>query len=318
MKEGFSNAGISDEVANFLLDAWRSSTRSQYNCVLKKWTDFCLKNNISVFQPTINEVLEYLLDGFKSGNYSYSTINSHRSALSSIIQLEGKPAGQHPLVVKFVKACFNKRPQLSKVSVTWDVDLVLRYLKTLSPVNTIPMYLLTHKVVMLLLLLSGQRGQSIHVLDIRNLKLNKSVAQFQIGTLLKQSRPGSGIMELKFKAYAPDRRLCVVTALQAYIDRTTDVRGDCTQLLLTYRKPIHAASRDSIRRWTRAVLQEAGVDLSVFSPHSTRSASTSKVATKLPLSTILTTAGWSRESTFTKYYRKNVDTKCDFSNAILS
>ncbi len=314
---GFNHAGVSDEVASFLLDAWRSSTRSQYNSVLKKWTDFCSKKGVAVFQPTINEVLEYLLEGFNSCNYSYSTINSHRSALSSIIQLEGKPAGQHPLVVKFVKACFNKRPQLSKVSVTWDVDLVLRYVKSLSPVGTIPMQLLTHKVVILLLLLSGQRGQSVHLLNIKNLKINKSIAHFQIGDLLKQSRPGSGITELKFKAYAPDRRLCIVTALRAYIDRTAEVRGECTQLLLTYRKPVHGASRDSIRRWTGAVLQEAGVDLSVFTPHSARAASTSKVATKLPLSTILTTAGWSRESTFTKYYKKNVDSKCDFGDAIL-
>ncbi|MPC46370.1 hypothetical protein E2C01_040089 [Portunus trituberculatus] len=46
-------------------------------------------------------------------------------------------------------------------------------------------------------------------------------------------------------------------------------------------------------------MQSAGIDLNIFSPHSTRSASTSKAALKLPLATVISTVGWSRESTFT-------------------
>ena len=37
----------------------------------------------------------------------------------------------------------------------------------------------------------------------------------------------------------------------------------------------------------------AGVDLSIFSPYSTRAAATSKVFGKVQLGTILRTAGWS-------------------------
>ena len=45
----------------------------------------------------------------------------------------------------------------------------------------------------------------------------------------------------------------------------------------------------------------------VFKPHSTFSASTSKAAAKqIPLRTIMNTAGWSRQSTFTKFYKKTV------------
>jgi hypothetical protein len=317
IKSSFAQAGLSQEVSDFLMNSWRTSTRSQYDGIIRSWMTYCNSRGVNVFDPTINQVLEYLLHCFRERDYSYSSINSHRSALSTIIQLNGKPAGQHPLVVRFVKACFNSRPQLSKLTVTWDVDIVLAYLKSLSPVKSIPMSLLTHKVVMLLLLLSGQRGQSLHLLDVRNMKLTDSRATFQLGDLIKQSRPGSGIPELAFKAYAPDRRLCIITTLRAYLSRTEATRSDCTQLLLTYRKPVHAASRDSIRRWTKAVLQQAGVDLSIFRPHSTRSASTSKVATKLPLSTILATAGWSNESTFTKYYQKPVASKTDFGEAVL-
>ena len=62
----------------------------------------------------------------------------------------------------------------------------------------------------------------------------------------------------------------------------------------------------------------AGIDLTVFSPHSTRSASSSKAALKLPLATILSTVGWSKESTFARYYRRPLVRSGLFANAVLS
>ncbi len=143
------------------------------------------------------------------------------------------------------------------------------------------MQMLSYKLTMLLALLSGQRGQTIHLLDIRNMSLSKSHVCFRIGDLVKQSRPGTHIQELSFKAYAPDRRLCIVTVLTEYIERTKNPRGTITQLLLTHRAPVRAASRDTIRRWIRDVMSNAGIDMNIFTPHSTRAASTSKAATKI-------------------------------------
>ena len=68
------------------------------------------------------------------------------------------------------------------------------------------------KLVMLLLLLSGHRGQTIHLLEVRNMSLSFSRATFQLGEPLKQQRPGKHVKELAFKGYAPDHRLCMVTA----------------------------------------------------------------------------------------------------------
>ena len=65
---------------------------------------------------------------FKQG-LSYSTLNVVRSALSTIIQVGDKPVWQHYLVIRFLKAVFNQRLALPKTEVTWDVDLLLKYLK---------------------------------------------------------------------------------------------------------------------------------------------------------------------------------------------
>ena len=89
---------------------------------------------------------------------------------------------------------------------------------------------------------------------------------FRLRDLVKQRQPGNQINELVFRAYAPDRRVCAVTVLQADLKCTKNVRAGASQLLLTYQKPVHAASRDSIRRWTRDRLLTSEIDTSILDP----------------------------------------------------
>ena len=68
------------------------------------------------------------------------------------------------------------------------------------------------------------------------------------------------------------------------------------------------------------MLSNSGVDTNVFSPYSTRSASVSAANSKgVPLHKILSAGGWSRASTFSKYYNKPiVDTHgCDYGSSLL-
>ena len=56
-----------------------------------------------------------------------------------------------------------------------------------------------------------------------------------------------------------------------------------------------------------ATLGHAGIDLSRFKPHSISPSSTSGAAkAKVPLDTILRTAGWRGYRTFAKYYQKPI------------
>ena len=59
--------------------------------------------------------------------------------------------------------------------------------------------------------------------------------------------------------------------------------------------------------WVKKGLKLAGVNMDIFTAHSTRAASTSKVKGSVKLSTILKTAGWRRSQTFAKYYDKVVE-----------
>ena len=116
----------------------------------------------------------------------------------------------------------------------------------------------------------------------------------------------------------PDVCLCVVKHLEQYIYQTQDKRSTEKQLLISFQKPHKAVSVDTISRWIKTVLQQAGIDTKVFGAHSTRSASTSAAkANSVSLETIMKSAGWSQESTFTKYYQMPIVSQHNFGQELL-
>lgn len=126
---------------------------------------------------------------------------------------------------------------------------------------------------------------------------------------------------LTFKAYAPDRRLCVYTYLKEYLARTEKLRGQETQLLISFQKPYKGVATDTIGRWAKTVLSQAGINTAIFSAHSTRAASVSAAKKKgVPLDIMMSTAGWSNAGTFKAYYDKPVQdcSSVTYGDVILS
>ena len=71
----------------------------------------CLQWEIDPFLPPVSFLLDFLLGEFQRVPIrSYSTMNTIRSALSAIAKIDGQPAGQHALVVRFMKAVFRRGP----------------------------------------------------------------------------------------------------------------------------------------------------------------------------------------------------------------
>lgn len=60
----FQEQGISRDVLQIMKESWRGSTRNQYATVIK-WTSFCGERRIHLFQPTVNNVLQFLLKFYK-------------------------------------------------------------------------------------------------------------------------------------------------------------------------------------------------------------------------------------------------------------
>ena len=143
--------------------------------------------------------------------------------------------------------------------------------------------------------------------------MSKSQFTFKVSSKVKHTKPGRHLQDLKFKAYAPDRRLCIYTYLQKYLA--------VTKLLISFHKPYQAVSRDTIRRWIKQVLSNSGIDTNVFSAYSTRSPSVSAANLKgVPLDKILLAGGWSHASTFSKYCNKPIVSThgCDYGSSLLN
>jgi len=262
--------------------------------------------------------LEFLTTLFES-NLGYSALNTARSALSSLgLKVEGFSAGTHPLVVRYMKGVFNIRPTVSRYTHIWDVNKVLHYLCKLSPVKQLSLKDLTLKLVMLLALTNAARIDTVHKLSVNQFKKTSSEFVFQFSSLLKQSRPGFECSSMRVKAYPPDRRLCTYFVMKEYLLRTRNLRKQEECLLLSYVKPHSGVSKDTVARWIKTVMCRAGIDISLFGAHSVRSAVTSKANERaVPIQDILKTAGWSRESTFAKYYKKKVAHEDTFQKAVL-
>ena len=124
---------------------------------------------------------------------------------------------------------------------------------------------------------------------------------FQIVEHLKQRRPGVNNPLVKLKAFT-GKTLCVATTLREYLTRTQTLRGSESQLFISYQRPFKKVSRDTISRWVKSVLIDFGKETSGIKPHSTRIARTSAVNNaSVSLDDSLQTAGWSSESTFTRF-----------------
>jgi len=320
IRSRLSSQQISRRTSNVILQSWRSGTHKQYEVHIKKWKKFCGKRKIDYLQASLAQALDFLAELFEN-NYSYSSINTARSALSTLILLDGNITfGCHPYVIRFLKGVYNLRPPVARYQKIWDVDIVLRHLRKLSPVRDLGLKKLTLKLVMLMALITAHRAQTLHLLDLNMLRKSSSGYTFTFDKVIKTSRPGQSLPVLEFKAYPKDRRLCIVTVLKEYLKRRSIVNiGGSKKLFLSFVAPHKPVVRSTISRWIKEVLAQSGIDITVYKAHSTRAAATSKAkSADIPVEDILKAAGWARAGTFAQYYNKPVVGSSSFAGAVLN
>ena len=166
VREVLQESGIPGKIADIIISAWISGTLKAYNTY-----GFCtvVKGGQNPLQPTEIAVLLFLTLLFEEGKgYSSLSIAIH-------------------LISNFFRGVFNRRPALPRNNVTWDAYMVLNFMKTWALAKRLSLRQLTLKVMVLVLLLSGQRGQTIWLLDTRNITLSKNDVRWRTGDLIKTS-----------------------------------------------------------------------------------------------------------------------------------
>ena len=315
--------GLSKQSVDLYLNSWRPNTRKQYAVYAKKWNTICILKGWNKENPSLNQGIWFLTDLFNKG-LSYSAINIARSTLSLLLpQYEGYDFDKHPVVCRVLKGIYNKRPQRSRYAATWDVDIVLTYLSELFPLNRLTLRELTTKLVLLMLLTSCQRVQTLSSLRLSDLiwSADNLTAVFRLSNVLKHNKRGS-LGVLTFHSFNSDPRICVVKTLKEYIVRTNGLREvrdkHVDELFIITTPPFSVASKATIARWTKETLAKAGIDTNLFKAHSIRGASTSKLnSLHVSVTEIMQKASWKCESTFQKFYNKTLMPK-DVSHKVLS
>lgn len=258
----------------------------------------------------VRHILKFLTHLFCVEKLAFNSINVARSAISSVL-FDDHKLSDNPLISRFIRGVYNKRPFIPKNTVIWDTSVVLNFLEKWHPAKNLSLRQLSIKTVLLCLLVSGQRGQTIWSMCIENMKFLKDKVTCAIGDPIKTTKKNSHIKELSFKQYV-NKALCVRHYLAQYKLRTDPLRSKEKEegghrLFVTTIPPHTPIKRGTLTSWVRVGLSLCGVDMDKFTPHSTRSASTSKVRSIVPLSTILSTAGWKRAATFARFYDKKIE-----------
>lgn len=248
---------------------------------------------------------------------TYGTLNSYRSALSLITNVS---LGSDERVKRFFKGVSVIKPSKPKYALTWDPAPLISYLASLWPHENLSLELLTRKLATLLILASVQRVQSLSLIKRVNVQFFGDSVIIKIPDRIKTSGVNRNQPVMTFQHFDAQPALSVVSLLRFYINATeASLPEPPTALFLTFRKPIRAASAQSISRWIRLTLSEGGIDTSIFTTHSTRHAGSSAAARGgVSIDEIRKAAGWSPNSaTFARFYNRPVVPSADVARAII-
>ncbi len=309
---------LPENVLKIILAANSKGTRDQYNIYVKRWIVFCSESRISVWSPSLKDVLVFLSRMYESG-MGYSSINTAKSALSSVLdKYDGVPLGQNPIISKFMKGIFKLRPPTARYNVTWDASKVLSVYEKWEDNNKLNLRDLTLKLIGLLALTTAQRVQTLSQIRIENIIWEEPV-QIVIRSHLKCTSIKKPNTVLVIPTYSQNKKLCVVQVLNQYLTATRMLRRNHNELFISYISPYSPVTSQTLSRWLTDILNLAGIDTKIYHGHSFRHSATSKaVRNGLSVDSILERVGWSEKSrTFAKFYNRPIDSRGEFLTNVL-
>ena len=202
------------------------------------------------------------------------------------------------------------RPKTPRILRTWKVETVLTYIKTLGENDNLSWHLFNKKLVTLLALSNYKRASDIFILDTRFCVVEDDLITFHLKETPKQHRE-IGVLPppVHFARFLENELLCPVEGLKKYLTMTDQYRisSASTRLMLSHVGKHNPVSRDTIRRWLKELLAAAVIDTSLYQGHSIRAAALSNDKQKgVSIKDILKSGGWSRESTWQRFYNKQI------------
>ena len=243
-----------------------------------------------------------------------STLDTAKAAIVNLIELAQGKRFDSVLLEIFMKGVAQRQPAKKPVLEIWDPSTVLQMYQTDPPNSELSLLNLGRKAAMLTALASGQRCQTLAAISLDDLKRKDDCVCCFFGDRLKQTKGDRKTPVVHLSKYN-NPQVCVYRCVCDYIDRTESIRNTRNLFIVSTNKHTQAAS-GTISSWLKFELGRAGIDIRVYSAHSARAAATSKAAESLSIDKVLEAADWANESTFAKYYQKQVTSHGQFMEAV--
>ena len=244
---------------------------------------------------------------FASG-LEYNTLGVYRAAISAFHDsVQGLPVGQHPRVATFMAGVDNLRPAQPRLTFVWDIEILENHLRNLKE-KDLTWKELNKKLVALLALAEAKRASDLFLLDTRWCLIRENEVEFRLAEKPKHFRKKGRVPDpIIFRASGEE--LCPVRSLKYYLNMTRNARDNeaSKKLFLSHILPNKSVGCDSLRRWLKEALKDAGIDTEVFQGHSIRAATSSKAAVRgMSMKEILGMGQWSTSSMWQRFYNKEI------------
>lgn len=157
----------SQRVKRVLIHSRKDSTRATY---LAKWSRFqawCAVNNLDPHSTSLPRILEYILQLHDNG-LAIASLRVHLAAINAFHHMDDSfSIFAHPTTKRFLKGLANLNAPSRPPPPAWNLDLVLEALShpPFERLATIPLHILTIKLLFLLALTSARRVSEIKTMN---------------------------------------------------------------------------------------------------------------------------------------------------------
>jgi len=313
--------GVSEEAQKLFEERLRPKTRKNYDANWRKFDNWCSRREIDSSHASRSVVINFL--GEMAAMHKPESLRAYRAAIVSArpdLDLSGDV-----FVAGLIKGARNRcgyprgaRPE------RWDTGMVLEKLKSWGPWSSLNLARLQKKVLLLVSLATCWRPRSdMGRIFLQSIQLEGD-DDWPSAMVLTVSQPKGEESKTspRINRFEEDREICPVLGVAELMRRTESLRAGRPKakerLFLQSIPPHRNAAEDTLARWIRETLCEAGIDVTKYSPHSIRStAATTALERGIPLDRIMESAGWKSVRTFRNhYFRPQVDTE-EVAGAIL-
>ena len=317
INRNFETEGFSKSARDLLVASWRSGTQRDYAAKFEKFSGWCASKQIDPYSATLNQVADFLAYLFESG-LQYRTIGGYRSMLSAVLPpVQNCPIGKHPHICRLIKGVFHSRPPKVKLLPEWDLETVLNALEKdpFEPQDKASLKFLTLKTVFLTAITTFRRCSDLQSLriDQDSMKIQGKGITFIRHGLSKQDRQNHFGVKIHVAHNSEKELLDPKRSILHYLDRTKSYREklsatDKVKLFIALNEPHKPVSTTTISSWIVQAIKKAYSDDNLkVNAHSTRAiAPTWALYKGASTKTILEAADWSSESTFVKFYLRDL------------